>query len=346
MFRIRAATVEDSDALLHLESESPQGTGMSILIDRTDYFYRSRMHDGARILVAEEDGRIVGVMAYAIKEVLLDGEPDRVAYFYDLRGEATYRRSMKRGLFRLWGAVYEEIRAADAAFLFGHVKADNYDSLNVTTRMGAEPVASFDILSTTSLPGKRVDLDPHLDALEEEVSAIARAVGERSLKPIDFGSAYRRGAELGYLKGIYRIEAGTSSAQISAWDLSKIYCGRVLRMPRWIRLLGGALNPLSSFLPVPRVPVVGQQISYLQLFDPIVRGAGGQTLLKRLVQQLRRNARAEGTDILTLFLYRDDPLARLPRVLPETVLHYHTMVRLMREGTLPEAPLYLDIRDI
>ncbi len=346
MFRIRVATHDDNDALLHLESESPQGTGISILLDRQDYFYRSRMHDGARVIIAEEDGKIVGVMAYAVKEVLLDGGTDRVAYFYDLRGEATYRRSMKRGLLRLWHAVHDEIRESGAAFLFGHVKADNYDSMNVATRTGAKPAASFDILSTTSLPGKRVDLDPHVDRLEEEVAKIDRAVGARSLKPQNFLSAYARGAELGYLKGIYRLESGDSFAQVSAWDLSKIYCGRVLRMPLWIRLLGDVLNPLSSVFPVPRIPVVGQQITYLQLFDPIARGARGQVLLSRLLLQLRRNARADGTDILTLFLYRDDPLARMPHAIPNTALHYHTMVHPMRTEALPKPPLYLDIRDI
>ena len=45
----------------------------------------------------------------SVKEALLDGGIERVAYFYDLRGEASYRRSMKRGLFRLWKAVVEEI---------------------------------------------------------------------------------------------------------------------------------------------------------------------------------------------------------------------------------------------
>lgn len=346
MFRIRAATHDDNEALLHLESQSPQGTGISILLDREDYFYRSRMYGDARVIVAEEDEKIVGVMAYAVKEVFLGSGTDRVAYFYDLRGEVTYRRSMKRGLLRLWHAVHDEIQAADAAFLFGHVKADNFDSLNVVTRVGAEPVASFDILSTTSLPGKRVDLDPHLDRLEEEAAAISAAVGRRTLKPVDFPAAYTRGAELGYLNGIYRFESRGSSAQVSAWDLSKIYYGRVLRMPLWIRLLGGVLNPLSNALPVPRIPVVGQEIKYLQLFDPIVRGPRGQALLGSLLRQLRRNARADGVDVLTLFLYRDDPLARMPGAIPNTALHYHTLVRPMRSDKLPATPLYLDIRDI
>jgi hypothetical protein len=346
MFRIREASADDNEALLRLEAESPQGTGISILIDREDYFYRSRMHDQTRVLVAEEDERIVGVMAFAIKEALLGDGADRVAYFYDLRGDAIYRRSMKRGLFRLWKATLDEISAGGAAFIYGHVKADNYDSLNVVTKMGALPVSSFDILTLPSLPGRAAPLDPGLSALDGEVRLIEDAVGRRDLRPVGFSAAYHRGAELGYLKGIFRLEVGDSFAQVSAWDLSSIYSGRVLRMPLSLRLLGGVFNPISAVLPVPRVPVVGQQITYLQLFDPICQGPHGHRLLRKLVQQLRRNARAEGVDVLTLFLYRDDPLARLPHFFPETVLHYFTCVRPVKGERLPEPPLYLDIRDI
>jgi hypothetical protein len=347
MFSIREATPSDNEALLRLEADSPQGTGISILIDRADYFYRSRMHNQARVLLAVEDGRIVGVMAFAVKDVLLNGVPDRAAYFYDLRGEATYRRSMKRGLFRLWKTVLEEVQAADAAFLYGHVKYDNYDSLNVAARLGAQEAASFDILTLPAVRGRASPLDPHLDSLDEEVARIEHAVGPRPLKPLRFAAAYERGAELGYLKGIFRLDRGDSFAQVSAWDLSAIYRGRVLHMPLSLRALGAVLNPVACFLPVPRVPVVGRPITYLQLFDPVCGGPHGFALLKPLISQLRHNAHAEGVDLLTLFAYRDDPLVRLPRFFPQTVLHYHTMTLPVRHGALPSGrPLYLDIRDI
>jgi len=183
MFHIRQATHADNEALLRLEAESPQGTGIAILIDRQDYFYRSRLHDRSKILIAEEKGNLVGVMAFAIKEVFLDGTLERVAYFYDLRGEASYRRSMKRGLFRLWKAVVAEIEESGAQFIYGHVKADNYASLSVSTKMGAQPAASFDILTLPSLRGRAPELDPHLDDLETEVDHIETSVGIRSMRP-------------------------------------------------------------------------------------------------------------------------------------------------------------------
>jgi hypothetical protein len=346
MFRIREATPDDNDALLRLEAESPQGTGISILIDRDDYFYRSRLHERSKILIAEEKDKLVGVMAFAIKEIRLGGELEKAAYFYDLRGEASYRRSMKRGLFRLWRTVLDEIEEAGAEFIYGHVKADNFDSLSVSTKIGAQVVASFDILSLPSLRGPRVELDPHLDHLEEEVAQIEDCVGDRDVRPQSILAPYERGAQLGYLKGIYRLQQEGSFAQVSAWDLTKIYKGRVLHMPLGLKALGKVLNPLSHVIPVPRVPRVGERISYLQLFDPICQGPGGKDLLKRLIQMIRRLAYHEGIDIVTLFAYVDDPLAARPRFFPEEVLHYHTMVRPITVDRLPTPPLYLDIRDI
>ena len=346
MFRIREATPQDNEALLRLESESPQGTSISIAVDRDDYFYRSRVHDRCKVLLGEEDGQLVGIMAYAIKDVLLSGAPDKAAYFYDLRGDARYRRSMKRGLFRLWKQALEEIEDTGAAYIYGHVKADNHDSMNISTKMGARIAASSIILALPSLPGNRAPLDDHLDRLDKEIERLESYVGVRPLRPISFGDAYRRGADLGYLRGIFRIEEGKSFAQVSAWDLSSIYRTRVLHMPLSLRALGVVLNPLSHTLPVPRVPQIGQQLTYMQLFDPICRGASGTRLLKRLIQTMRRMARRDGVDIVTLFAYKDDPLYSLPRFFPQEVMKYNTMVKPLRVQELPVPPLYLDIRDI
>ena len=346
MFRIREATREDNNALLQLESQSPQGTGISIVLDRDDYFYRSRLHENSTVLIAEEDEKLVGIMAYAIKEVFINGEREKAAYFYDLRGEASYRRSMKRGLLRLWRAALQGMEEAEASFIYGHVKADNNDSMNISAKVGARPISSFDILSLPALQGQAPSLNPHLDALDEEVERLSSLVGTRNLKPCDFHAAYTRGAKFGYLRGIFRVEQGGSIAQVSAWDLSSIYRGRVLRMPISLRVLAGVLNPLSTILPVPRIPRVGEQIKYLQLFDPVCQGKQGTKLLKDLIQQIRRMAYADGIDILTLFVYTDDPLSRLPKFFPEKVLHYNTMALPLCKTELPERPFYLDIRDI
>jgi len=54
MLNIREAVKEDNEELLRLEEKSPQGTGIAIVIDRDDYFYRSSLHDNGKVLIAEE----------------------------------------------------------------------------------------------------------------------------------------------------------------------------------------------------------------------------------------------------------------------------------------------------
>jgi hypothetical protein len=219
--------------------------------------------------------------------------------------------------------------------------------MRIATKMGARIGATFNILTLPSLPGTASEFDDHLGELEAEIERLDEHIGLRTMRPSDFGDAYRRGAKLGYLRGIFRIERGDSSAQVSQWDLSKIYRCRVVHMPVSLRALRFVLNPLAQVLPLPQIPKVGQQVTYAQLFDPICAGKEGGRLLKMLIQQLRRKARAEGTDILTLFVYQDDPLIPgLPRFVPQQVMHYHTMVRPCGSEELPTRPLFLDIRDV
>ena len=116
-------------------------------------------------------------------------------------------------------------------------------------------------------------------------------------------------------------------------------------MPLSLRVLAGLLNPISTVLPVARIPRAGEQITYLRLLDPICRGSRGAQLLKRLVQQIRRLAYREGIDILTLFVYVDDPIGQLPRFFPQQVLRYDTVAIPLRGDEPPKERLYLDVRD-
>lgn len=345
MFRIREATPKDNAALLHLEAASPQGMGLPILIERDNYFYRSSLFERGKVLLAEEDGHLVGVMAYAVKEVFLNGGAARVAYLYDLRGEASYRRSMKRGLYRLWKAVEAEAVAEGAAFFYGHIKADNVDSLRIANKSDTHMVGAFGILVLPTLPGRlRGPLQRETD-IQGNIEQIESFVGERDLRLVRLSELYTRGEGRGFLKGVYRLEEGRSFAQISVWDLSTIYRGRVLRLPTSLNLLRIGLNPLAKLLPLPRIPGVGERLTYWYLFDPIHSGKRGARLLKALIQRLRCVANAEGIDIVNLLCYFENPRVTLPHFFPAKLLRYQTVVKLI-EPHLPQRPLYLDVRDV
>jgi hypothetical protein len=346
LFRIREATRDDQRALADLESVSPQGDSLQILIEREDYFYRSALLGRGKVLLAEEDGRVVGVMAYALKDVLLSGSPTRAAYFYDLRAAPDYRRSMRRGLYRLWKATEAEAIAGGAALFYGFVKEDNSASLRVTAKGGASPVGTFGILSLSSLP--RRESSPLPPLAEGEIPLGIQAVEEASaghdLRPLDLSEIYRRGRELGYLRGIWRLDDGRSFAQASVWNLSRVYRGVVLRMPASLTLLRLALNPFAAIFPLPRVPRVGERVASWTLFDLLRGGSNGEGLLDRLIRRLQHQAAEEDIQLLTAFSYLDPPGTPLPRRFLGKLLRYRTMVKPIA-APLPEGPLYLDVRD-
>ena len=87
MFRIREATRDDGKALLRLEAQSPQGTGISIVADREDFFYRAGLHEGSTVLIAEEDERLVARHGVRDQGGPHRGQAAARRLLYDLRGE-------------------------------------------------------------------------------------------------------------------------------------------------------------------------------------------------------------------------------------------------------------------
>jgi len=302
------------------------------------------LFDHAKVLLAEEDGRLVGTMSYAIKDVWLGASVCPVAFGYDLRSDPSYRRSMKRGLFRLWQAVQSEVHQHRAQLHYMNVKEDNHDSLRVMYKGGAQRVGTFGVCTLPSLPKGYALPQPCPDPLEG-AARVEELVGPRDMRPASVVNCYKTGLDLGYLKGVYRLERGRSFAQASVWDLSELYRGRALRMPLPLRALAGAINPVSGILPVPSLPRVGRSLRYWHCFDAYTSGRSGGRLMRRLLQGLRCLAAAEGIDILTLFYYLDEPLLARPRFLLQKTMNYHTLA-ITRTGALPQAPLYLDIRDL
>ncbi len=343
MVRVREATAADEGELRRLEESSPQGTVSRLSQERTTFFYRTQLFPTARVLLAEEGSQAVGFLAYALKEVFLGGEVTRVAYFYDLRSDSQYRRTMRRGLWDLWKAAEEGAQRDGAELLYGHVKGDNVRAMRVFLKGGAQSAGEFHIVTLPSRPG-RAQLFPLSDPLAA-AEEFEKALGNRDFQPPRLPEIYAHGQALGYLRGVFRLERGQSFAQVSLWDSSRVHQERVLSIPWEYRILGRVVNPLARFLPVPRIPVPGQALRFWHLFDVWVGGAAGPRLLGRILTDLSHQARAEGVDLLALFHGVGDPLVRLPRVLLKETLAYRTLY-LPFGSTKPQPPLYLDIRDL
>lgn len=91
---IRPARPEDNDALIRCELESPLELGpITLRMDRgPDYFAQERLREHAVVMVAEEDGRIVGIMGGAYHPARIGGQERTMLYVHQGRVPPSHQR--------------------------------------------------------------------------------------------------------------------------------------------------------------------------------------------------------------------------------------------------------------
>lgn len=94
MTEIREATVDDNDALIELERQSPLDLGdRTLVFDRSpNFFAHQEMQEHSRVMVAEEEGRLVAVVAGAWHDVMIEGQRRRLLYVHQGRTLPEHRR--------------------------------------------------------------------------------------------------------------------------------------------------------------------------------------------------------------------------------------------------------------
>jgi len=93
MVTIRLAGDYDNAELLELEKMCHQGTDIALQFNRSpDFFSRSRIYEKYMLFVAEEEGKIVGMVGAASKRFKMRGNVVDGIYIYDLRVHPKYRR--------------------------------------------------------------------------------------------------------------------------------------------------------------------------------------------------------------------------------------------------------------
>jgi GNAT superfamily N-acetyltransferase len=138
---IRQATAADNEALLELERSSPLDLGdVELTMDRSpDYFASLSLQEDARVMVAEKNGRLVGVCAAARHCVPLVGIPRVLLYIEKGRvlPEFRQRRISSALIWALMDSWSTRGDSVDSAYWL--ISADNSTSLTAVQRGGALP---------------------------------------------------------------------------------------------------------------------------------------------------------------------------------------------------------------
>jgi GNAT superfamily N-acetyltransferase len=215
----REATASDHPALLALEGSAPHA-GAALLQARQDFFARARAYPFSRVLLAQLEDRIVGVICVALNAVRVGGEICQAGYLFNLRVEPGLQR---RGIGPLlMQEAWRWAAAGGARYCTGLVRTTNGPSLRMTAALGYAFPAVFEYLI---LPLAQFGAGPRLAVREVDLpgNPLLAAWRAEKVHPYDFAPAFVD-KELfvpppaGGYAGSLMCSTGEGMAWLSLWD--------------------------------------------------------------------------------------------------------------------------------
>ena len=191
---VRAATVADNDAIVSLELRSALVLGdVEDLFDRSpDALACCRIQDGCRVIVAEMEGRVVGLMAGVVFRPLIQGQRRTLVYIHRARVDPEFRH---HGVaMALSGALFSWSAERGAEGPCYAIAPGNATSLSFVEQGGGRwpsDLALLDIDVSQATPGAA---DPIAEErLPEAVDLInATHAGEDFFEPLTVASLRAR----------------------------------------------------------------------------------------------------------------------------------------------------------
>lgn len=339
-FRLEEYGPEMSDEAVALESLCTQGGSFRLAFRRTAFHRRAENFRQHRIIVAREHGRLVGVIAAAIKDVELAGRCTRAAFLFDLRVHPSLRR---RGIARSLVSEATSWSFSRAEIAYTYCVFDNRILPPLARIFGGQEAAGYAYLVIPAVCAGEPD-GGALDASFAEVHETMREV----VGPFDFYANPTAAMARGAHAGSWMLRRNGSVAGCSAWSNREILAEVVRSVPIPLRVFGALQRSIPRLArAAPLVPRRGQELRSWYLFDFF---ASDEESAMGLVRTMAGAARREGIDYLYLPHPPGDVRAagireRLPRLF-SPVIPYRMLAR-MRDGRVPRIRrLYVDVRDL
>ena len=265
MIEIRDAVETDDAVLIELQKRCPMGSSLILQLDSSpSFFNRSKHQTENHIVVAVEDGVIVGSGSCAIMEKRVNEKILRTAYYYNLMVDPNHRR---KGIAAHLGDRREEIAVEqDCDLVFCQITEGNIPSIRLQEKRGfmhVRDTTSYVLMvykpqnPTTNgkiRPAEKTDLSRIVDLINTTHSEYDLY---KPLKIDEFNELLEKRAFYDLHNILVFEREGIVEACLGYWDYDKVTKMTVLQLSRKHRLMSLVLAFLGIFKKMPRIPNSG-----------------------------------------------------------------------------------------
>lgn len=308
--QIREAKPEDNQQLIELQRKCPMGSDLLLQLDSSpDFFNRSRGYEDWAILVAEEEGQIIGSAGFATLETTIDGSLYQGVYEYGFMVDPAHRRKGIASIIQESIETHAHDNGAD--FLYLNITEGNIASHMLFTSHGFKPVRECSPLMFMAYKKHDTDHYKIRPMKEGDIPVVVTLLNEYN-EDLDFYTPLTEDSFKEYfgrlpfysLDNIFLYEHDTVKAVAGFWDYTNVMRFTLQSFnTRW-KMMSAIAGILGKITTMPKFPVVGEQMShwYLTPFayrDPL---AANQLLVHVL-----NKAYSDGVYMVSLPVDKESP---------------------------------------
>lgn len=351
MVLIRPFEKGDSTTMLNIEKLCPQGNeNYAMGIDKRDIIARYELYDNWNVLIAEEEGNVVGWIGWTVKHDALRKET--YAYFTEVMVHPEFQR--KGIAAKLFMEAEKNVSDIGSAYIYGYIFEPNDASQALTEKLGWSNVGEFRPCSISVYNKDNFAQKFEIERINENdipeaVSLINGYYSGRAhfvpYTPESFGS-YVNGIPAYGLENFWVVkDEGKIAACAGLWDCSVMGDMCFTKIPLTWKVMRGVFGLLGLFAKVPKIPAEGEYLKGYYVTDPAFEPESSEAM-SSLIGYFNNFILDAKRDFFTCQLDVDDPLFGIIKKFKPQVDTWYVYAKAL-EGEPPKlSPLYLDIRDL
>ncbi|MBT3284581.1 GNAT family N-acetyltransferase [Candidatus Bathyarchaeota archaeon] len=347
---IRDAIQEDNQSLIELQRKCPMGTDLVLQLDSSpDFFSRSRGYEAWHVLVAEEEGKLLGAAGYTVQDKPIGGEMRSMVYEYGFMVDPDVRR---RGVASALQMEIEK-RTADSDILHLNIIEGNAASHGFFTVHGFQRVRECVPLMVMAYKEHPVDKFKIRRMREDDIPVVVDLLNEtyrgyEMYNEVTEGSFRKYYHRLPFhnMDDIYLYEGDTVLAVAGVWDYDSVMKFKLMEFDTKWKLMRMVTNFMGLFTAMPKMPDVGEEMTNWYLTPIGIRDAHAAN---QLLGYLLNMAYKQGVMMINLPMDANSHVKEIQGSYRHGSGSFFWYMKPVSGKELPEMgaePMFVDIRDI